>query len=202
MSAVDAIPLRPVTTAAPVDRGPSIPSAIAPQTVTLRSGTAADGRAIHALILEHRQEGHLLPRELHEVTVRADRFIVVTGGVASDGDRILGCAELAPLSPQVAEVRSLVVSRDARGLGLGRRIVDQLVAQAGGAGFRTLCAFTHSPAYFVHMGFSIVPHVWLSEKILTDCRGCPEFRRCGQYAVIRTLVRSRGASVSIGSLHG
>jgi amino-acid N-acetyltransferase len=167
------------------------------QAVTLRPGTSADGRAIHALILEHRQEGHLLPRELHEVTLRADRFVVAT-----DGDRVLGCAELAPLSQQVAEVRSLVVACDARGLGLGRQMVDQLAGRAGRAGFRTLCAFTHSPAYFVHMGFSIVPHVWLSEKILTDCRGCPEFRRCGQYAVIRTLARSGAASAAPGSLDG
>ena len=171
--------------------------AIPPQAVTLRPGTAADGHAIHALILEHQQEGHLLPRELREVTFRADRFVV-----AADGNRILGCAELAPLSRHVAEVRSLVVDRDARGLGLGRQIVDQLVVGAGRGGFRTLCAFTHSPAYFVHMGFSIVPHVWLSEKILTDCRGCPEFRRCGQYAVIRTLGRSDAAAVSPGALHG
>lgn len=198
MSAIDTIPLRLVTTGAPVDRGVAIPAVIGPQAVTLRSGTAADGPAIHALILEHRQEGHLLPRELHEVTLRADRFIVATGGVATDDDRILGCAELAPLSHQVAEVRSLVVGRDARGLGLGRRIVDQLVARASRVGFQSLCAFTHSPAYFVHLGFSIVPHVWLSDKILTDCRACPEFRQCGQYAVIRTLARSRAA----GALHG
>jgi hypothetical protein len=52
------------------------------------------------------------------------------------------------------------------------------------------------------MGFSIVPHVWLSEKILTDCRECPEFRRCGQYAVIRTLERSGTAAISPGALHG
>jgi amino-acid N-acetyltransferase len=202
MSAVDTVPLHLVTTAAPVDRSPRIRSASAPQTGTLRSGTAADGHAIHALILEHRQEGHLLPRDLREVTLRADRFIVVTSGAETDGDRVLGCAELAPLSREVAEVRSLVVSHDARGLGLGRRIVDQLVARAARAGFRTLCAFTHSPAYFVHMGFSIVPHVWLSEKILTDCRECPEFRRCGQYAVIRTLERSGTAAISPGALHG
>jgi|SRR5262245_5398407 len=171
--------------------------AVTPQAVTLRTGTAADARAIHALIFEHQREGHLLPRELAEVTFHTGRFVV-----AADGDRILGCAELAPLSHDVAEVRSLVVDRDARGLGFGRQIVDQLVARARRAGFRTLCAFTHSPAYFVHMGFSIVPHVWLSEKILTDCRGCPEFRRCGQYAVVRTLVRAAGASVSPGALHG
>ena len=86
MSAVDTVPLHLVTTAAPVDRSPRIRSASAPQTGTLRSGTAADGHAIHALILEHRQEGHLLPRDLREVTLRADRFIVVTSGAETDGD--------------------------------------------------------------------------------------------------------------------
>jgi L-seryl-tRNA(Ser) seleniumtransferase len=79
--------------------------------------------------------------------------------------------------------------------------VDELRRRAEAAGFEKLCAFTHAPAYFIHMGFSIVPHVWLSEKILTDCRVCPEFRQCGQYAVIRTLARQR-ASASDGALHG
>ena len=44
------------------------------------------------------------------------------------------------------------------------------------------------------MGFSIVPHVWLPEKIVTDCHTCPLFRRCGQYAVVRaTRTRTRAA---------
>ena len=202
MSAIETIPLRLVTAGEPANPAAAISTVIAPDTVALRSGTPADGLAIHALILEHRQEGHLLPRDLHEVTLRAERFIVATGGTETDDGRILGCAELAPLSHVVAEVRSLVVNRDARGLGLGRQMVDQLAVRASRDGFQTLCAFTHSPAYFVHMGFSIVPHVWLSEKILTDCRVCPEFRQCGQYAVIRTLARSRAASVADGALHG
>jgi amino-acid N-acetyltransferase len=150
--------------------------------LVIRPASAADADAIRELIEEHLEEGHLLPREPGEILLHSSRFVV-----ACDGKRVVACADLAPLSPSVAEVRSLVVDRDARGLGLGRQIVDQLVARAGRGGFRTLCAFTHSPAYFVHMGFSIVPHVWLSEKILTDCRGCPAFRRCGQYAVVRTL---------------
>jgi amino-acid N-acetyltransferase len=202
MSAIDTIPLRLVTSGAPVDRTSRVSPAIVPESVTLRSGHAADGAAIHALIVEHRQEGHLLPRDLHEITVRADRFIVVTGVDATGASHILGCAELAPLSRTVAEVRSLVVGAEARGLGLGRRIVDEIVLRGSRAGFQTLCAFTHSPAYFVHMGFSIVPHVWLSEKILTDCCACPEFRSCGQYAVIRPLARSRDAGLSAGALHG
>jgi hypothetical protein len=37
------------------------------------------------------------------------------------------------------------------------------------------------------MGFSIVPHSWLLEKIFTDCLKCPHFRLCGQYAMVVPL---------------
>ena len=165
--------------------------------VTLRTATTADATAIHALILDHLQEGHLLPRELDEILVRADRFVV-----AVHRDRVVACAELAPLSSTVAEIRSLVVGRDARNLGLSRRIVDELIRRATLAGFGRLCAFTHSPSYFVHIGFSIVPHVWLPEKIVTDCHSCVHFRQCGQYAVMHDLARQRDACVPLAKLHG
>ena len=167
------------------------------EAVALRSATVPEAGAIHRLITDHVQEGHLLRRELDEITARIDRFVV-----AVHRRRVLACAELAPLSPAVAEVRSLVVSSDARGLGLGTRIVDELARRASVAGFHKLCAFTHSPAYFVHMGFSIVPHVWLPEKITTDCHACQHFRHCGQYAVVRTLSRVRDAYVPLAALHG
>ena len=111
-----------------------------------------------------------------------DRFVVAT----VNGE-VVGCAELAPLSPQVAEVRSLVVEADARGMGLGRRMVDALIARATELGYVRLCAFTHQPGYFVKLGFSIVPHLWLREKVFTDCVGCPLFRGCGQHAVVVSL---------------
>lgn len=150
----------------------------------LREAAAADALAIHALIVEHLAEGHLLGRELEEVRLHAHRFVV-----ASQDGALVACAELAPLSRQVAEIRSLVVDRGVRGVGVGTMILDRLMEQAASAGFDKLCAFTHAPSYFVQLGFSIVPHVWLPEKIVTDCHRCPLFRRCGQYAVVRPLAR-------------
>jgi len=190
MNAAQAVPVRlvrRVRTRARLSRRPS----------TLRTATSAEAPAIHALILDHLEEGHLLPRELSEIMVHAGRFVVAVAH-----GRVLACAELAPLSRSVAEVRSLVVSREARSLGLGRRMVDELVRRAEIAGFEKLCAFTHSPAYFVHLGFSIVPHVWLPEKIVTDCHSCVHFRQCGQYAVMRPLARTRDACVPLAALHG
>jgi len=177
-----------------LDPGSPIPD---PDSITLRTADVNEAAAIHDLIVEHLAEGHLLPRELGEIAVHAHRFVV-----AVRGDEVLACAELAPLSRSVAEVRSLVVSREARSLGVGRRLIDELLHRASMAGFDKLCAFTHSPGYFVHLGFSIVPHAWLPEKIVTDCHACRHFRQCGQYAVVRSIERRRHACVPLAALHG
>ena len=157
--------------------------------IVLRPAAAADAPALHALIAGHLEEGRLLPRELSELIVHAPRFVIAVEA-ATSGDRIVGCAELAPLSSTVAEVRSLVVSKDARRLGLGIRMVEELAVRARREGFTRLCAFAHDPAFFVRRGFSIVPHTWVPEKIAHDCHSCPLFRNCGQYAIVLELDRA------------
>jgi amino-acid N-acetyltransferase len=165
--------------------------------VAIRPATAADVDAIDELITANLAEGHLLPRRREELAAHIDRFIV-----AIVDDEVVACADLAPLSRTVAEVRSLIVAESARFGGIGRRLLNELIARASVAGFEKLCAFTHSPAYFVQMGFSIVPHVWLPEKIATDCSSCAQFRKCGQYAVVLPLGRTRHSDVPLASLHG
>jgi amino-acid N-acetyltransferase len=150
--------------------------------LTLRSATASEAASLHAIICANLEEGHLLPRDLGELRLHAERFVV-----AVRGRRIVGCAELAPLSPHVAEVRSLAVAERQRRAGIGTMLVDELRRRARREGYEKLCAFTHTPGYFIHMGFSIVPHLWLAEKVFTDCVKCPLFRHCGQYAMVVPL---------------
>jgi amino-acid N-acetyltransferase len=150
--------------------------------VVLRAGRLSDVASIHALISAHVASDHLLPRTTDEIGGRLGRFVV-----ASLDDEVVGCAELAPLSAEVVEIRSLVVAEHARGLSVGRRIIDHLVHEAIAEGRTRLCAFTHQPGYFVRLGFSIVPHLWLREKVFTDCVGCPLFRTCGQHAMMLKL---------------
>jgi len=150
--------------------------------ITLRTADPSHAKKLHAMITANLEEGHLLPRTLGELAVHAERFTV-----ALRGKTIVGCAELAPLSPTVAEVRSLAVSPLVRGTGVGTRIVEELRRRARLESFEKLCAFTHTPAYFIHLGFSIVPHTWLPEKVFADCLGCPKFRTCGQFAMVVPL---------------
>jgi amino-acid N-acetyltransferase len=150
--------------------------------IALRTADRSHARKLHALITANREEGRLLPRTLEELTLHAERFVL-----AIRGRTIVGCAELAPLSPHVAEVRSLAVDPNARRLGVGTRLIEELRQRARREGFEKLCAFTHAPAYFIQMGFSIVPHLWVPEKISTDCVKCPQFRQCGQFAMVVPL---------------
>ena len=164
----------------------SPPAAVVASAVTIRVATPDDAPAIFALVATNLEQGHLLPRTLDELVAHARRFLVLT----TEEDEVVGCGELAPLSAAVAEIRSLVVDARCRGAGLGSHLVNALKRHARIDGYRTLCAFTHQPTRFVRRGFSIVPHVWLPEKIATDCHACPLFRRCGQYAMSFSLDRS------------
>ena len=150
--------------------------------VIFRQATADDAAAVHRLISDNLEVGHLLPRTIEDVLEHAARFVV-----AEREGVVIACAELAPLSKTVAEVRSLVVDQHARGNHIGPRLVTELASGAVSRGFATLCAFTHQPSHFVRMGFTIVPHMWVPEKIAHDCTSCPLFRRCGQYAVTLPL---------------
>src|SRR5258706_6647798 len=150
--------------------------------LTIKRAGEEHASALHALITANLEEGRLLPRTLEEITAHAGRFTI-----ALRGRKVVGCAELAPLSAQTAEVRSLAVDMKERGNGVGTMLVDDLRQRAHHEGFDKLSAFTHAPGYFSQMGFSIVPHLWMQEKIYTDCVKCEHFRRCGQYAMVAPI---------------
>ena len=148
--------------------------------VVLRWGDPSDAPALFDLVSANLETGRLLPRDLDDLALHGSRFTVAAGG---DGS-VIGCAELAPLGPRIAEVRSFVVDEPYRGAGIGTALIQDIRRRARRDGYGRLCAFTHEPALFVRLGFSIVPHVWIPEKIATDCRTCALFRRCGQIAMM------------------
>jgi N-acetylglutamate synthase-like GNAT family acetyltransferase len=151
-------------------------------TAEIRAAGSADVAAISRLVTANVGLGHLLPRTPEEIGRHVSRFLV-----ASLNGTVLGCGELAPLSGRLSEVRSLVVTAGSRGAGIGTAVLAELVAGARRKGVPRLCAFTHVPHPFVAIGFSIMPHTWLPEKIMTDCQECKWFRRCQQYAVVIEL---------------
>ena len=150
--------------------------------VLIRNATSFDVDAIYQLITENLVDGHLLPRPLNEIKSHVPNFFVAT-----ISNELVGCGELTALSERFAEIRSLVVAVQHRGVGVGQGLLGDLLRKARDQGFPEVCAFTHEARPFLKAGFSIVPHTWVPEKISTDCHRCEWFRRCHQFAVILEL---------------
>ncbi|MGZ6213915.1 MAG: GNAT family N-acetyltransferase [Candidatus Limnocylindria bacterium] len=58
--------------------------------------------------------------------------------IARLGGRPVGCGGVCRLDAQTAEVKRMYVAEDIRGRGLGRRLLDELEAQASGMGYLTI----------------------------------------------------------------
>ena len=159
------------------------------QAVTIRPALANDATRVYELIKDNVKTGHLLARSIEEVTLHVPRFFVAT-----KNNKVIGCAELTRLSKTVAEVRSLVVDTEHRNIGIGSHLLSALVTQAVSLRVPRVCAFTHQARPCIHAGFSVVPHPWVPEKIISDCQECDLFRRCHQFAVVLDLKQLSGGT--------
>jgi len=96
------------------------------RTVMTEFGATGAGFAIHDPEVVAMTKAYAGSRSGYWVVVRGDR--VVGGG---------GFAELAGGEPEVCELRKMYFLPEARGLGMGRRLLEQILEAARSAGFRT-----------------------------------------------------------------
>jgi len=94
--------------------------------------------------------------------------------VAERGGERLGCVFLVkePDAPGVARLRLLILDPAARGLGLGRRLVEQCVSFAREAGYREIVLWTHqvltaARAIYAKAGFELA-ETWVHDDFGHD----------------------------------
>ena len=73
-----------------------------------------------------------IPAEVARDVAHADRFRAPDGRLllAVDGDEVLGCGAMRLLEPGVAEIKRMFLYPEARGKGIGRALLDELLATA------------------------------------------------------------------------
>lgn len=158
------------------------PDTVARTSVSIRPATTADTGAIIGLLEGYARMGNLLPRTAREVTDNIALF-----RVAESHDTVVGCGALEIFTPDLAEIRSLVVAESFKATGTGRLLVERLIQDARERGHGRLMALTYVPGFFHRLGFATVPKEMFPEKVWGICVRCYKFYNCDEIAVLKRL---------------
>jgi amino-acid N-acetyltransferase len=151
--------------------------------VQTRVAVLPDVPHIHAIIRSYvdpeAREITLLPRSVPELCENVRDFVV-----AEEGGRIVGCGALHLYGMHLAEIRSIAVSRESKGHGIGRALVNALLQEAQRQSVTCVCLFTRTPEFFARLGFRVARREMLPDKIYKDCVSCPRLNDCNEIAMV------------------
>mgnify|MGYP006452129627 CR=1 FL=1 len=153
-----------------------------PVTVLVRAAEPNDLNAISVLINFYADLGNLLPRSKNQIVDNLEHFIV-----AEIDSNIVGCASLELFTPNLAEIRSLMVAAEHQRLGIASKLINTLIARARDLNVQRVMALTYVPELFHKHDFCTVDKSIFPEKVWGICINCYKFHNCDEIAVLLEL---------------
>lgn len=151
--------------------------------VSIRKAVISDTDEMHRLINMYADEGIMLHRTFQSIYEHLQCF-----HVAESEGQVVGTVSLHVLDKDLAEVRSLVVSPDFTGRGIGRKLVEATIKDAIQLGIPQVLTLTYQAEFFKRCGFVLIEKKDLPmQKIWKDCVNCPKFNHCDEIALIMRL---------------
>jgi len=153
--------------------------------IAVHKARLQDAHAIFELVNSLSHDGTLLRRSYAEICENIRDFTVACIPHEEGEHEFIGCGALHLYGPHLAEVRSIVVKPEARGLGAGDAILEALIAEAADHEVLSVCLFTRIPSFFEHLGFRVAERNAMPDKIYKDCQTCPRLYACDEVAMVR-----------------
>ena len=148
----------------------------------VRAAQLTDVEELEALLAPYVATGDLLPRSNYDLCRHIKDYVVAAGPRG-----IVGCASLKVYSRELGELGALAVHPDAQGAGVGRSLVEKLIAEARSMGLVNILALTRKPAFFLKLGFLPAEREEFPLKVWSDCARCPRQECCDEVAVVLKL---------------
>ncbi len=145
-----------------------------------RHATFNDIDAIFSLINNFALEGLMLSKSYSTLYEILPEFVVA---VETESGKVVGCGALHCTWSELAEIRSLAVSKDFHRNGIGGEIVKLLIEDGKKLGVKKFFTLTYNTSFFKSVGFNIVLKETLPQKIWSDCLSCPKFPNCDEVAM-------------------
>lgn len=150
--------------------------------MAIRKTNILDAKAVQSLINESAKAQEVLPRSINDIYENIRDFFVYI-----KDDKVIACGALHISWEDLAEIRSLVVKSDSRGVGIGRELIEACVKEASDLKIKKLFLLTRKPEFFNKFGFNEIEKAVLPHKIWNDCTSCVLFPDCNEVAMIREI---------------
>ena len=156
---------------------------------TVRRATLGDVEKIYALV--GLNSDRLIPRSVGSIVESVDRFFI-----AECGGEMAGCAsyqihpEIGNAEAATVEIVSVAVKSIFRKRGIGRLLVEAIVANAKRFNPREVLVLTFAPEFFNKLGFVETPKTEVMHKLYTGCINCTKHAdpfTCPEIAMKRSL---------------
>lgn len=148
--------------------------------LNIRAAALKDVDAIFELLELYTGQGTVLRRSKEDIAFFIGNFVV-----AEYENRVCACAALRDFGGNLLELRSVVVSPELQGKGVGKKLVSFLIgALRGERPHWRLFTLTTTPAFFKTLGFAESCKEAFPEKIWSDCSKCPKFHCCDEIALV------------------
>jgi amino-acid N-acetyltransferase len=156
---------------------------------SIRSAVLGDAEKLFAII--HLNRDQLVSRSLGNIVENIDRFFI-----AESHGEMVGCAayqvhpEFGDAEAATIEVQSLAVKSAFRRRGIGRALVEAIIARVAAFQPRDVVALTFAPEFFSSLGFVEIPKTKVMHKLYTGCINCAKHTdpfTCPEIAMRRPL---------------
>jgi len=117
----------------------------------IRPARTSDVKGIRALIDSYAPEGRLLSKETVTLYESTQEFTVAV----KDG-AVVGCGALHILWEDLAEVRTVAVTQELQGTGIGNQIMEAITARAKNIGVKRIFCLTFETQFFGRHGFEVI----------------------------------------------
>lgn len=149
----------------------------------IRKAKVKDAKAIYELLEVYAKKGILLPRSLSSIYENIRDFWVY-----EENDKVIGCCALHVVWEDLAELRSLAVSPERQGEGIGYELVRSCILEAWELGIKKVFSLTYVKDFFIkNFGFREVNKSVLPHKVWGECINCVKFPNCDEEAVLVEL---------------
>ncbi|MFB9990187.1 N-acetyltransferase [Bacillus benzoevorans] len=147
--------------------------------VEIRRAKIADVDTLYELIYLYSEQKIVLPRTKESLIQQIFSFFV-----AVVDEKVVGCASLAILDRELAEIRSLVVDTSVKRMGIGKLLVEQIIQETKRLGINKLISLTYQVEFFQKCGFDVTVKDNMPQKVWKDCIHCPKLHHCDEIAMI------------------